>query len=149
MSEYGMCECYGCSRRVTKAEAHRDTIEIESGRSGGGFGIGLRGLRFYSGRTYYRKKEIWLCHDCYLARSGRRRIRPAPAPAPAPAVPGEIKYLAALQARDGYCRSAERGSADRDRYYCRFHRRCCPLVDCNAADFFPARKHRRCKAGRC
>jgi peptidoglycan hydrolase-like protein with peptidoglycan-binding domain len=30
---------------------------------------------FYSPRTYYSKKEIWLCHNCYQARSRRRRIR--------------------------------------------------------------------------
>jgi Putative peptidoglycan binding domain len=109
MSECGMCECYKCSQRVRKAGAHRDTIEIQSGRSSGGVGIGLRGLRFYSGRTYYRKKEIWLCHDCYLARSRpwwSRRPAPAPAPAPGPAAPaGESKYLAALE--------REMGSEDR------------------------------------
>jgi hypothetical protein len=107
MSECGMCECYKCSQRVRKAGAHRDTIEIQSGRSSGGVGIGLRGLRFYSGRTYYRKKEIWLCHDCYLARSRPWwSRRPAPAPAPGPAAPaGESKYLAALE--------REMGSEDR------------------------------------
>ena len=60
---------------MPKPELHRDTIEIQSGRSSGGVGVGLRGLRLYSGRTYYRKKEIWLCHDCYLARSRRRMNR--------------------------------------------------------------------------
>ena len=101
MSEYGGCECYACSRWVPKAEAHRDTIEIKSGRSTGGFGIGGRGLRFYSGRTYYRKKEIWLCHNCYLARSRPWWRRPARTPAPAPAVLGESKYFAALQSEMG------------------------------------------------
>jgi len=108
MSECGMCECYKCSQRVRKAGAHRDTIEIQSGRSSGGVGIGLRGLRFYSGRTYYRKKEIWLCHDCYLARSRPWWSRPAPAPAAAPTAPvGESKYLAALEREMG---KSERGS---------------------------------------
>jgi putative peptidoglycan binding protein len=109
-----MCECYKCSQRVRKAGAHRDTIEIESGRSSGGVGIGLRGLRLYSGRTYYRKKEIWLCHDCYLARSRPWwSRRPAPAPAPAPAAPaGESKYLAALEREmGGAARQSERSAA--------------------------------------
>ena len=104
MSECGVCECYKCSRRVPKTEAHRDTIEIESGRSSGGVGIGLRGLRLYSGRTYYRKKEIWLCHDCYLARLPWWR---RPAQAPAPAVSADSKYFAALQREMG---KSERGS---------------------------------------
>jgi len=89
---------------MPRAEAHRDTIEIQSGRSSGGIGIGLRGLRFYSGRTYYRKKEIWPCHDCYIARLPwwrRPAQAPAPAPTPAPApavsVSGDSKYFAALQ----------------------------------------------------
>jgi putative peptidoglycan binding protein len=110
MSECGMCECYKCSQRVRKAGAHRDTIEIESGRSSGGVGIGLRGLRLYS--TYYRKKEIWLCHDCYLARSRPWWSR-RPAPAPAPAAPaGESKYLAALEREmGGAARQSERSAA--------------------------------------
>src|SRR6516164_4608921 len=101
-SEYVTYYCYDCSRRMPKPELHRDTIEIESGRSSGGVGIGLRGLRLYSGRTYYRKKEIWLCHDCYLARLPWWR-RPAqakakaPAPAQAPAESADSKYFAALQ----------------------------------------------------
>jgi len=93
---------------MPKPELHRETIEIRSGRSSGGVGIGLRGLRFYSGRTYYRKKEIWLCHDCYLARSRPWWSRPAPAPAAAPTAPvGESKYLAALEREMG---KSERGS---------------------------------------
>jgi predicted small lipoprotein YifL len=27
MSEYGLCECYACSRRLAKPQAHRVTIE--------------------------------------------------------------------------------------------------------------------------
>jgi heterodisulfide reductase subunit C len=52
---------------VPKPEAQRDTIEIKSGRRAGGL--------FYSPRTYFRKEEIWLCYDCYKARSRRRGIR--------------------------------------------------------------------------
>src|SRR5262249_39243668 len=96
MSEYGTYYCHDCSRRMPRAEAHRDTIEIQSGRSSGGVGFGLRGFRFYSGRTYYRKKEIWLCHDCYLARLPWWK-RPAQAPKPAPAESADSKYFAALQ----------------------------------------------------
>jgi hypothetical protein len=93
---------------MPKAELHRDTIEIQSGRSSGGVGVGLRGFRLYSGRTYYKKKEIWLCDNCYLARhrhwwspTPKRAPKPAPTPtptpAPAPASTGESKYLAALE----------------------------------------------------
>jgi hypothetical protein len=89
---------------MPKPELHRDTIEIQSGRSSGGVGIGMRGLRFYSGRTYYRKKEIWLCDDCYQARH-RHWWSPAPkpklAPAPTPAVSADSKFFAALQEEMG------------------------------------------------
>jgi hypothetical protein len=54
---------------MPKAEAHRDTIEIQSGRSASGSGL------IFRGRTYYRKEEIWLCPNCYQARSLRRGIR--------------------------------------------------------------------------
>src|SRR5215470_2586377 len=97
-SEYVTYYCYDCSRRMPKPELHRDIIEIQSCRSSGGVGIGFRGLRLYSGRTYYRKKEIWLCHDCYQARH-RHWWSPAPKPkpAPTPAPVGESEFLAAYQ----------------------------------------------------
>ena len=115
MSEYATYYCYDCSRRMPRTELHRDTIEIQSGRSSGGVGFGLRGFRLYSGRTYYRKKEIWLCDNCYQARSRpwwspspKRAPKPAPTPAPAPVAPaGESKYLAALEREMG---KSERGS---------------------------------------
>jgi hypothetical protein len=81
---------------MPKPELHRDTIEIQSGRSSGGVGIGFRGLRLYSGRTYYRKKEIWLCDDCYQARH-RHWWDPAPKPKPAPTTVGVTDFLTAYQ----------------------------------------------------
>src|SRR5215471_15908153 len=116
MSEYVTYYCYDCSRRMPRTELHRDTIEIQSGRSSGGVGFGLRGFRLYSGRTYYRKKEIWLCHDCYLARHRHwwsPAPKPKPAPAPTPAVSADSKVFCCPAGGDGY--SAERGSADQDR----------------------------------
>jgi hypothetical protein len=111
MSEYVTYYCYDCSRRMPKTELHRDTIEIQSGRSSGGVGFGLRGFRLYSGRTYYRKKEIWLCHDCYLARH-RHWWSPAPKPkskpTTAPAVSADSKYFAALQEEMGIRQSEDR-----------------------------------------
>src|SRR6516225_6171328 len=112
MSEYVTYYCYDCSRRMPKPELHRDTIEIQSGRSSGGVGIGFRGLRLYSGRTYYRKKEIWLCPDCYQARhrhwwSAAPKPKPAPAPAPTPAA-ADSKFFAALQDEMGIRQSGDR-----------------------------------------
>src|SRR5262249_57863167 len=108
-SEYVTYYCYDCSRRMPKPELHRDTIEIQSGRSSGGVGFGLRGFRLYSGRTYYRKKEIWLCDNCCQARQ-RHWLSPAPKPAPAPtsAVSADSKYFAALQEEMGIRQSEDR-----------------------------------------
>jgi hypothetical protein len=110
MSEYATYYCYDCSRRMPRTELHRDTIEIQSGRSSGGVGFGLRGFRLYSGRTYYRKKEIWLCDNCYQARSRpwwSPAPKRAPKPAPTPAVSADSKFFAALQDEMG---KSERGS---------------------------------------
>jgi hypothetical protein len=97
---------------MPKTELHRDTIEIQSGRSSGGVGIGLRGLRLYSGRTYYRKKEIWLCDDCYQARH-RPWWSPAPKPKPAPTQVGVTDFLTAYQnemaARESGDRQTKKG----------------------------------------
>jgi Putative peptidoglycan binding domain len=72
MSEYAVCECYACSRRVPKPEAHRVTIDRESGHSSGNFRFSRRSASFYTGRTYYRKQDIWLCNECYRLRMKRK-----------------------------------------------------------------------------
>lgn len=74
--EYGTCECYACYRRVPKPEAHKITIEQERGRSSGSYSFGRQSVRFYSGRTYYTEKQVWLCDEChsaYLAKKATRR----------------------------------------------------------------------------
>lgn len=96
---------------MPRTELHRDTIEIQSGRSSGGVGFGLRGFRLYSGRTYYRKKEIWLCDNCYQARSRpwwSPAPKRAPKPAPTPAVSADSKFFAALQDEMGIRQSGDR-----------------------------------------
>jgi Putative peptidoglycan binding domain len=70
-----MCECYACSRRVPKPQAHRVTIERESGHSSGNFRISRRSTSFYTGRTYFRKQDIWLCNECYPVYMRRRLNR--------------------------------------------------------------------------
>src|SRR5262249_41429083 len=133
-SEYVAYYCYDCSRRMPRTELHRDTIEIQSGRSSGGVGMGFRGLRLYSGRTYYRKKEIWLCDNCYQARHRHwwsPAPKPKPAPAPAPAVSADSKYFAALQEEMGIRQGEDRQTKCRNPF------------DCNAAVFFTGEKHRR------
>jgi Putative peptidoglycan binding domain len=69
----GMCECYACHRRVPTPQAHRVSIDRETGHSSGGFRFGLRGASFYTGRTYYAKQDVWVCHDCYLAKRNVNR----------------------------------------------------------------------------
>lgn len=73
MSEYGTCECYTCYRRIPKPEAHRITIERIRGRSSGNFRISRRSTSFYTGRTYYKEQDVWLCDACYSAYLSKKR----------------------------------------------------------------------------
>jgi hypothetical protein len=73
--EYSTCECYACYRRVPKPEAHKITIEQERGRSSGSYSVGRRSVRFYSGRTYYTDKQVWLCDECYSAYLAKKATR--------------------------------------------------------------------------
>lgn len=74
---FGVTQCYYCSDLVDMSRAEQKTIEVESGRSGTSFSLGKNFLgtltgktkgpldvRVHSGRTYYRKKEIWICDEC-------------------------------------------------------------------------------------
>jgi hypothetical protein len=65
MPEYGTCECFGCYRRLPKPQAYRATIERERGRSGGSIRFSKRSTSYSTGRTYYAKKDVWFCRECY------------------------------------------------------------------------------------
>jgi uncharacterized protein YecT (DUF1311 family) len=76
MAQYATCECYICHIRIPKPAAYQLTIERERGRSGGSFRFysKSRSTSYSTGRTYYAKKDIWLCQDCYPKfRSQQRR----------------------------------------------------------------------------
>jgi hypothetical protein len=74
MQEYGMCECFGCYHRLPKPEAYRVTIERERGRSGGSIRFSKHSTSYSTGRTYYAKKDVWFCRECYAKyRAGQRR----------------------------------------------------------------------------
>jgi uncharacterized protein YecT (DUF1311 family) len=77
MAQYGTCECYFCHIRVPKPEAYQVTIERETGRSGGSFRFysKSRSTSYSTGRTYYAKRDIWLCQNCYPIYQKRQRQR--------------------------------------------------------------------------
>src|SRR5262245_49390521 len=56
MTTYGTCECSKCYKCIPKNEAHQVTIERETGHSVGHYA-----------RTYYSKRDVWLCDSCYAA----------------------------------------------------------------------------------
>jgi len=97
MSEYGMCECYACYRRVPKLGARRISIDREKGYSSGSIGFSLRGARFYTGRTYYAKQDVWLCHFCYLARAQQIAQQKKRAVAAAALIVGVLVLAVVLQ----------------------------------------------------
>jgi len=52
-----------------EAGSAQDYNRPREGYSSGSIGFSLRGARFYTGRTYYTKQDVWLCHFCNLARA--------------------------------------------------------------------------------
>jgi hypothetical protein len=74
MAQYATCECYHCHIRLPKPNAYCVTIERESGRSSGSFRFYRRSSSYSTGRTYYRKRDIWLCGSCYLQHKKQQRL---------------------------------------------------------------------------
>jgi hypothetical protein len=74
---YATCECYGCYVRLPKPQAHRVTIEQVKGRSGGSVTFNKRSTSYNTGRTYYAKKDIWLCDACYAAHRRTQSVQGA------------------------------------------------------------------------
>jgi hypothetical protein len=79
MAEYATCECAKCYRRVPKPDAHRTSITREKGHTSGSFRFSRRSISYYTGRTYYAKQDVWICHDCYTSlvaeqKKGRDKV---------------------------------------------------------------------------
>ena len=66
MAQYATCECYSCHIRLPKPNAYRVTIQRETGHSSGSFRFYRKSSSYSTGRTYYGKRDIWLCGDCYV-----------------------------------------------------------------------------------
>lgn len=74
MTRYATCECYNCHARVPKNEAISKTIQVNTGKSGGGFsffagqrrknGRRKNSFGYHTGRQYYSNKEVWVCKEC-------------------------------------------------------------------------------------
>src|SRR5437660_350244 len=75
MPQYATCECYWCNQVIPKPEAYRVTIQRESGHSSGTFRFSRHSTSYYTGRTYYRNKEVWLCSNCYPEYRRQQRIQ--------------------------------------------------------------------------
>jgi hypothetical protein len=71
---FGICECSQCYKRISKAEAHKVTIECVSGRSSGSYRFGRRSVGYSTGRTYYSDRDVWMCNDCYRQRNSSKWI---------------------------------------------------------------------------
>lgn len=85
-------ECYKCGALVPSYRTRPRTIEVESGRSSGTISIrgGLSnsrstrsnnarkrrgsGIRYTTGRTYYRKVNVSVCLDCLQLEKDRERL---------------------------------------------------------------------------
>jgi Putative peptidoglycan binding domain len=74
MAQYATCECYYCHIRLPKPNAYCVTIERETGHSSGSFRFYRRSSSYSTGRTYYRKRDIWLCGNCYLQYKKQQRV---------------------------------------------------------------------------
>jgi hypothetical protein len=75
MARYATCECFACHQVVPKPEAYRITINRESGHSSGSYRISRRSTSYYTGRTYYRRQDVWLCAGCYPEYQRQQRIQ--------------------------------------------------------------------------
>jgi hypothetical protein len=76
MAQYATCECYYCHIRLPKPDAYHVTIERETGHSSGSFRFysKSRSSSYSTGRTYYAKRDIWLCGNCYLQYKKQQRL---------------------------------------------------------------------------
>jgi hypothetical protein len=77
MARYASCECFICHQVVPKPTAHSIMVERETGRSSGSHRISRHSTSYYTGRTYYKRKELWICADCYPAYERQQQIRSA------------------------------------------------------------------------
>jgi hypothetical protein len=93
MARYATCECFICHQVVPKPTAHSITVEREKGRSSGSHRISRHSTSYYTGRTYYTQKELWICADCYPAYERQRQIRSAIGAIGALAVLGLFGFL--------------------------------------------------------
>jgi hypothetical protein len=61
-------ECYVCHRRLSVDRMRKEHITKKSGHSGLSFSLLLGNSstkpRGYSGRNYYRRRDIWICDNC-------------------------------------------------------------------------------------
>ena len=75
MAGYATCECFCCHLRLPKPQAHKITIERETGRSSGSIRFNRRSTSYSTGRTYYAKRDVWLCESCYAEYLKRTKSR--------------------------------------------------------------------------
>lgn len=91
---FGTVECYYCNEIKTAKGARAISVEVESGRSGGSVSFGGRstagswmssglmgggkrsssgsGIRFNSGRKYYKQVKTYICADCISANADKK-----------------------------------------------------------------------------
>lgn len=67
MGRVATCECYKCHHIVPKTQAHQKSIRVHSGDSfGGTFNPNRSNSARIGGRSYFRKKNVWICNKCSI-----------------------------------------------------------------------------------
>jgi hypothetical protein len=86
MMIFGQVQCFRCGKFVEAEGCQTETVEVETGRSGGSWSVGgsnrngswfSKGvlgkgtrksgglnLRYNSGRKYYKKEQVYICPEC-------------------------------------------------------------------------------------
>jgi hypothetical protein len=86
---FGMMSCHSCGKMCDPEHGRIRTVEVESGRSSGTVSVGGRGshwtnnkggsgqrrgsgIRYTTGRTYYKNVEVFVCDSCLQNEKSQR-----------------------------------------------------------------------------
>ena len=65
-------ECVECNHIYPVSFMEKITRKIKTGKSGRSYSVNKRGsARVFSGRNYYRFKDVWVCNNCNNTSLGK------------------------------------------------------------------------------